>query len=591
MNSTRTRSKSSKRAGDRAPARTAPDANHAANQADHSPTEIGLDHSLCAGGFAIAVFSGTRAIMEVLAGECTARIQRKFVLADRTLSAENDFARTSGSTLPTWPVGDVRPIKGVCFVFTTPRNPAIEALRLQGAVEGEHFILTSGLSNEATTSGLRSRLATFLSALPESPRIALLGYGQQGKRIAACLHDEFQTPIDRMYVWDSNADSVRNAVTDGLTPVDERGLIRNVEAVIATPQSAYARITAIISRAREVGVATLDNAQPQSGHQHWARSDSEFRFDQAASRALLLQGCNRELAPSDSMLKPMLTAHIVRIDRRKLAEVSMPHLQSGQTQSLAAEAVSLQEKWHGDGLAQSSFQGLEQAFISLSPRAALGFFAARQLCLDIWPEATQAVFPSQHEIDLGATAFERLLKAHIDVREIVATMQTPAQRVALGVVASHYAHSRPIIEIGSALGGSMLHMAAATSDAPHSSPLISIDPDSATRDIMRFVMQREGYGERLRQIVKTSDLAVAELRELQDASGLVFIDGLHSAEAVVRDFRSYAPLVAVGGALAFHDVCPAIHSVMGAVVEHVLPDRRFLAKCLVDGLLVLERTR
>jgi hypothetical protein len=28
---------------------------------------------------------------------------------------------------------------------------------------------------------------------------------------------------------------------------------------------------------------------------------------------------------------------------------------------------------------------------------------------------------------------------------------------------------------------------------------------------------------------------------------------------------------------------------MQAVIEHVLPDRRFAAKCLVDGLLVLER--
>ena len=64
---------------------------------------------------------------------------------------------------------------------------------------------------------------------------------------------------------------------------------------------------------------------------------------------------------------------------------------------------------------------------------------------------------------------------------------------------------------------------------------------------------------------------------------------MHLAHLRLRDFRNYAPLVALGGALAFHDVCPALHSVMQAVVEHVLPDTRFSARCLVEGLLVLER--
>jgi predicted O-methyltransferase YrrM len=226
--------------------------------------------------------------------------------------------------------------------------------------------------------------------------------------------------------------------------------------------------------------------------------------------------------------------------------------------------------------------------VSTGNRAAHGFFAAREFCLDLWPEATRRVFPSEHVIDLGATAFERMLRAHLDAREIVSTMQTAAQRVVLGIAAAHFATApdRPIIEIGSAFGGSALLMAAATTEA--SPGIVSIDPDAPTRDIMRFAFERNGHGQRLQQIVKTSDSAIADLRHLTRTCGLVFVDGLHTADAVARDFYAYAPLVAAGGALLFHDVCPALHPVMQAVIEHVLPDRRFKAKCLVDGLLVLE---
>ena len=38
--------------------------------------------------------------------------------------------------------------------------------------------------------------------------------------------------------------------------------------------------------------------------------------------------------------------------------------------------------------------------------------------------------------------------------------------------------------------------------------------------------------------------------------GLVFIDGGHTERAAVTDYRSWAPWVAPGGALAIHDVFP-----------------------------------
>jgi predicted O-methyltransferase YrrM len=172
-------------------------------------------------------------------------------------------------------------------------------------------------------------------------------------------------------------------------------------------------------------------------------------------------------------------------------------------------------------------------------------------------------------------------------REIVPTMQSPAQRVVLGVCACHYAIDRPIIEIGSALGGSGLLLTSATAESRE--PLYSIDPDIATRDIMRFAFVREGYGDRLVQIMETSDKASTYVELLEMRAGLVFIDGLHTVDGVRSDIENYLPLVANGGAVLFHDVCPQIFSVLRVVMDEMIWNSDFQMRCLVDGLAVFER--
>ncbi len=553
----------------------------------HEQTEcIGRTHPLRRAGFAAIVFSGHRAALSELAGEATAYTPLKFVLEDPTLDEQHDFARSSGITLPRWPKSDTGPIHGLCFVFTSADHPAIRIIREAGGEIGEHFITTSGLSSESDSSDLTERLARFIDALSDNPRIAIIGFGQQGQRIARSLVDFCGVAIERIVVWDSNPNSAALATAMGLHITEDDRKCIECDGVIASPLSRYERISSILDHARRSGIAVFDNAQQPSGLSAW-RQKGDVLLDEAANRTLQVDA-GLLLSCRDERLSQLTTAHVIREEQRTLAGMPMPHLHSGQTIPLTSTPnICLAKRWSSDGLAEETWGGLTRALISLRDRAEFGFFAARRFCLERWPYATREIMPAEHPIDLGATSFERLLQAHLDAREVVSTMQTPLQRVTLGVVAAHHASDRPIIEIGSALGGSALHLAAATSQ--RRPPIISVDPDASTREIMRFAMHRGGHVDRLQQIVKTSDAAISELRHMTEACGLVFIDGLHTAEAVRNDYCNYAPLVAIGGVLAFHDVCPALHSVMQAVVEDVLPDRRFLARCLVDGLLVLER--
>ena len=172
---------------------------------------------------------------------------------------------------------------------------------------------------------------------------------------------------------------------------------------------------------------------------------------------------------------------------------------------------------------------------------------------------------------------------------------TACEQTAIGVLAHHYCgvgnNAHPIVEIGSALGGSTLLMAAATSgtstaDGP---PIFSIDPDAPTRPAMRAVFECEGCAERLTQIVKPSDAAISDLSHLASKAGLVFIDGLHTRDCSVSDFTNYAPLVRPGGCIAFHD-CDLRHAgVFQTVAKTAACDLRFKLCCMVDTIAVFER--
>jgi predicted O-methyltransferase YrrM len=77
----------------------------------------------------------------------------------------------------------------------------------------------------------------------------------------------------------------------------------------------------------------------------------------------------------------------------------------------------------------------------------------------------------------------------------------------------------------------------------------------------------------------------------------VFIDGDHSEEGLLSDWRAWSPLVELGGIVALHDSrssddrCIDEAGSVRVTNEVILPDKRFELVDTVDTLTVLERAR
>lgn len=549
---------------------------------------LSMMHSVCRGEFIALVFSGARQIIGELPGEATAHTLYKFAWPDPRLEADEDFASTPGMPLPYWSADRLQPIDGVCFVFADREHPDLRRLQEAGAVENEHYVTLDSDQQQLEHDDLERRLGAFVERITSSDgAIAVLGFGHQGSAIAAHLRDTFAIKPQRILICDSNDESIAKAKAEGFAAVELEHVLHAASSIVYSPLMHHQRLYQVALEASARGLAVFDNSRRSSGLQQFV-AQGNVRLDAAANRALHVEGNQLTAKPHGLMLQGV----IIRDDRRRLGGVTFPHLHGGHRFQFSDDRTSLdlQTMSRVDPLAPETFIAMNRIYVSVRDRADHGYFAARDFCMQLWPEATRDVFPSAHEVDLGQTAFERLLVGHMHGREVVSTMQTPLQRATLGIVARHYASDRPIIEIGSAFGGSALLLAAAT-DATRTL-IHSIDPETSTRDIMRFAFQREGWLDRLKQHVQTSDEAAETLADrCRGQAGLVFIDGLHTEAGVRSDFEQYAAMVAPGGALVFHDVAPQIYSVLRVIVEHVLPDPRFQIKCLVDGLAVFERRR
>ncbi len=151
----------------------------------------------------------------------------------------------------------------------------------------------------------------------------------------------------------------------------------------------------------------------------------------------------------------------------------------------------------------------------------------------------------------------------------------PEEGIALYETAARYAGLGPVAEIGTYCGKSTIYLAAAASQAgqvvltvdhhrgseeiqpgwEHHDPEL-VDPATGRMDSLPFFranLAAAGLEEHVIAVIGTS----AEVSRLWRAPlGMLFIDGGHSEIHVVVDYEGWAPWVAHGGALAFHDVFP-----------------------------------
>jgi predicted O-methyltransferase YrrM len=151
----------------------------------------------------------------------------------------------------------------------------------------------------------------------------------------------------------------------------------------------------------------------------------------------------------------------------------------------------------------------------------------------------------------------------------------PAEGLALFDAASRYGPVGPVLEIGSYCGKSTVYLAAAARAAgqlvvtvdhhrgseehqpgwEYHDPRL-VDPVTGRLDTLpslRATLAAAGLEEHVVVVVgRSADVA----RVWSTPLGLVFIDGGHTEAAAVTDYESWAPWVAVGGALAIHDVFP-----------------------------------
>ena len=149
----------------------------------------------------------------------------------------------------------------------------------------------------------------------------------------------------------------------------------------------------------------------------------------------------------------------------------------------------------------------------------------------------------------------------------------PDEGIALYETVAQYAPVGPIAEIGTYCGKSTIYLAAAASEAgqlvvtvdhhrgseeiqpgwEHHDPEV-VDPATGRMDTLPFFRATLAAAGLESSVIAMVGLSRDVARIWRMPLGLLFIDGGHSEEHVVADYEGWAPWVAPGGALAFHDV-------------------------------------
>lgn len=151
------------------------------------------------------------------------------------------------------------------------------------------------------------------------------------------------------------------------------------------------------------------------------------------------------------------------------------------------------------------------------------------------------------------------------------------------------------VEIGSWKGKSTVWIAQALKDSGGDRIVYAIDPHTGslehqkdntkiwTFDEFQKNINNAGVSSAVRPIVKFSDQALPDIHE---QVGFLFIDGGHEYEFVKQDYELFAPLVAEGGFIAFHDTpWPGVDQ----FITEVLPKADLQNVYFTDSLLCARK--
>jgi predicted O-methyltransferase YrrM len=192
-----------------------------------------------------------------------------------------------------------------------------------------------------------------------------------------------------------------------------------------------------------------------------------------------------------------------------------------------------------------------------------------------------------------------------------------AEGLALCETAEEYAAAGPVLEVGSYCGKSAIYLAAGVREARkhgirqqvvtvdhhrgseehqvgweyHDATMV--DPETGRLDTLprlRATLASAGIEDEVVAIVgKSADVA----RLWRNPLGMLFIDGGHTDAAAQWDYEGWAPWVAIGGALAIHDVFP--DPADGGQAPHRIYQRALASGSFTEvrqegTLRILERT-
>ncbi|MGB6454623.1 MAG: class I SAM-dependent methyltransferase [Streptosporangiaceae bacterium] len=187
-----------------------------------------------------------------------------------------------------------------------------------------------------------------------------------------------------------------------------------------------------------------------------------------------------------------------------------------------------------------------------------------------------------------------------------------AEGLALYQTAAAYAGAGPIAEIGSYCGKSTIYLAAAAKEAgqlvvtvdhhrgseeiqpgwEHHDPDL-VDPATGLMDSLPFFRATLAAAGLEHHVVAVVGSSADVARLWRTPLGMLFIDGGHSEDNVLTDYEGWAPWLAMGGALAFHDVFPdPADGGQGPyrVYQRALACGAFTSVSVTGSLRVLERT-